>query len=116
MDTFSEKVQKWMIYDKQMKIINQKTKDVRERKHQLTEEICRFIKERKLNKIEITDGELKIAEKREYSPITFGYLEKTLGKIMEKKQVESLIEYLKKNREITITNDIHVKYISTKSI
>jgi hypothetical protein len=47
-----------------------------------------------------------IYEKKEYSPLTFGYIEKTLGNIIEKTQLEKIMKYLKDNREITNSPDI----------
>jgi hypothetical protein len=106
---FVENIQKWVILDKQLKLIHEKTKQLRETKHELTGEICKYVTEQNLSgrKIEITDGELKIYEKKEYSPLTFGYIEKSLEKIIpEKSHVEYIIQYLKENREIKSSPDI----------
>jgi hypothetical protein len=41
---------------------------------------------------------LKFYEKREYQPITFGYLEESLGKIIpDKTQVNYIMNYLRKH-------------------
>jgi len=65
---FIENVKTWVLMDSQIKIINEKTKKIRESKHQLTESICEYMKESNLleNKIGITDGELRVYEKKEY--------------------------------------------------
>jgi hypothetical protein len=110
---FVENVQKWVILDKQLKIINEKTKDIRETKQQLTEEICTYIKNKNMTntKIEISDGELKMYEKKDYSPLTFTYVEESLAKILsDKSQVEYIIQYLKSNREIKSSLDIRRTY------
>ena len=55
----------------------------------------------------ITDGELRIYEKKDYSPITFGYIEKCLAEIIpDKSQVDFIIDHLKEKREITISKEI----------
>jgi hypothetical protein len=110
---FVENVQKWVILDKQLKIINEKTKDIRETKQQLTEEICTYIKNKNMTntKIEISDGELKMYEKKDYSPLTFTYVEESLAKILsDKSQVEYIIQFLKSNREIKSSVDIRRTY------
>lgn len=110
---FIENVQKWVILDKQLKIINEKTKDIRENKQHLTEEICTYIKNKNMTntKIEISDGELKMYEKKDYSPLTFTYVEESLAKILsDKSQVEYIIQYLKSNREIKSSVDIRRTY------
>jgi hypothetical protein len=110
---FVENVQKWVILDKQLKIIHEKTKDIRENKQQLTEEICTYIKNKNMTntKIEISDGELKMYEKKDYSPLTFTYVEESLAKILsDKSQVDYIIQYLKSNREIKSSVDIRRTY------
>ena len=54
---------------------------------------------------------LRYVEKKEYSPLTFGFLEKHLGKIMtDPNQVEYVIQYLKEQREVKTTNDLKRSY------
>jgi hypothetical protein len=108
-EQFIENIKNWVILDSQMKIINEKTKKLRENKHQLCKSICEYMKESNLleNKIGISDGELRIYEKKEYSPLSYGYIERCLGEIIyDKKQLDYIIQYLKNNREITSSLDI----------
>lgn len=110
---FIENVKNWVIMDSQMKIINEKTRKIRETKHQLSESICEYMKESNLldNKIGITDGELRIYEKKEYSPLSYTYIEKCLAEIIhDKKQLDYIIQYLKQKREITTSLDIKRTY------
>jgi hypothetical protein len=106
---FVENIQKWVLLDKQLKLVNEKTKEIRENKHRLTNDICDYIQNKNLSstKIEISDGELKMYEKKEYSPLTFTYIEESLAKILtDKSQVDYVIEFLKKNREVKSSVDI----------
>ena len=106
---FIEDVKKWALLDSQLKIVNEKTKKMRDMKHELSDRICSYTKNNNIpeNKIKLSDGELRIYEKKEYSPLTYGYIEKTLGNIIEnKEQLEYIIKYLKENREITTSLDI----------
>jgi len=110
---FIENIQKWVILDKQLKLIHEKTKEIRENKHRLTNDICGYIQNKNLSstKIEISDGELKMYEKKEYSPLTFTYIEESLAKILtDKSQVDYIIQFLKQNREIKNSVDIRRTY------
>jgi len=110
---FIENVQKWVVLDNQLKIVNEKTKKMREMKHSLSENICNYMKENDMinKKIGITNGELKVVEKKEYSPLSYGYIEKCLEKIIPNKEhVDFIINYLKENREITITQEVRGNY------
>ena len=104
---FIESIKKWVLIDSQLKIVNEKTRKMRDMKKGLTDEICNYMTNLKNNKISISDGELKIYEKKEYTALTFGYIEKCLAEIIpEKTNVEYIINYLKEKREITVSNDI----------
>jgi len=110
---FIEKVKKWVVMDSQLKIVNEKTKQLREMKSQLNQQICDFMNNQNLaqNKITISDGELRLHEKKEYSTITFGYIQRCLADLIkDDTQVEFIIKYLKDNREITISSDIKRTY------
>jgi hypothetical protein len=110
---FIDNVKQWVLLDSQLKIINEKTRKVREAKHRLNDEICEYMKKNSLtqNKIGISDGELRIVEKKEYPPLSYGYIERTLAEIIpDKQQLDYLIQYLKDNREITTVLDIKRTY------
>jgi len=110
---FIENVQKWVAIDSQLKANNEKVKKARETKHQLLTNIYEYIDKKSLKetKIEISDGDLKFYEKREYQPISFTYVEECLDKIMaDKKQVEYIMNYIHENREVKLTKDIRRNY------
>jgi len=106
---FIENIRKWVLIDGQLKIINDKTRKLRDIKHNVTTDICSYMTENNLTdkKIGITDGELKVYEKKEYSPLSYGYIEKCLAEIIpDKTKVDFIIQYLKEHREITTSQDI----------
>ena len=108
-ETLTSNVQKWVVLDSQLKMINERTKQIREMKHRITDEICEtMISQNYQDKpIQISDGYLKIYEKKEYPPLTYGYVEDTLNKVIKNKDhVSQIIKLLKDNREITTTYDI----------
>jgi hypothetical protein len=110
---FIEEIKRWVILDSQLKIVNEKTKKMREMKSDLSEKICKYSDDNNIsnNKIKITDGELRFYEKKEYTPLTFGYIEKSLTDIVkDKEQVEYIIQYLKQNREVKSSQDIRRTY------
>ena len=110
---FVENVKKWVLCDQQLKLIKEKSDKIRDTKHVLGSAICTYMDENNLsqNEIEITDGKLKIYEKKEYSPLTFSYIEQSLAKIIpDKSHVQFIIQYLKDNREIKTTTDLKSIY------
>lgn len=112
-ENFIKNVQQWVAIDTQLKIISEKTKTIRNRKTELLREINDYVKNNDLEntRIEISDGDLRFYEKKEYSPLTYGYLETCLGEIIpDKKQVEYIMTYLKEHRQIKTSQDIRRNY------
>ena len=101
-------VQRWVLADTQLKQLTEKTKQMREVKTAANANIMLYMKQTNYNgNIKISDGELRIYEKKEYSPLTYSYIEKCLAKIIpDETHVEYIIQYLKENREVTTNQDI----------
>ena len=101
-------VQRWVLADTQLKHLTEKTKQMREVKSAANANIMLYMKQTNYNgNIKISDGELRIYEKKEYSPLTYSYIEKCLAKIIpDETHVEYIIQYLKENREVTTNQDI----------
>jgi hypothetical protein len=108
-----ENIQKWALLDTQLKQITEKTKEYRELKSTLTQSICTYLHENNMQstKIDTSNGHIKLYEKKDYSPLTFGYIEECLGKIIpDKSHVEFIIQYLKEHREIKTSSDLRRTY------
>jgi hypothetical protein len=105
---FVSNVQKWVQLDAQLKIANERIKQIRDTKNTLTTQICVYMDKTKDSKqIELSDGNLKIYERKDYSPLTYSYVEESLRKIIPNEEhVNYIIKYLKDNREITTVQDI----------
>ena len=108
-EEFINNIKKWVALDSQLKQQTENIKRMREIKNNLTTDICTYMDDNSLQnkRIEISDGYLKYAEKKEYSPLTYSYIESCLKKIIEnEEQVEYIINYLKNNRQIKTSFDI----------
>jgi hypothetical protein len=106
---FIENVQKWMVQENQLKLLNEKSKQLRDAKTETTKQICEYIRSKNLQttKIELSDGELKLFDKREYPPLTFSYIRECLEQIIsEESQIEYILQYIKEHREVKSTTDI----------
>lgn len=102
-------VRQWVAIDEQMKITNEKIKKIRELKTHLTKNICDYIHNKNMqkNKIYISNGTLSFYEKKDYSPLTYSYVEKCLGELIaDKKQIDFIIQYMKDHRDIHTVPDI----------
>jgi hypothetical protein len=111
-ETVIENVKTWVLLDRQLKTIQDKAKQIRQSKQEAGTIICQYMSENPLhrNKIGITGGELRIYEKREYSPLTFQYIEECLGDIIPNKDdVHTIIQHIKTKRTVRTSQDIQLR-------
>ena len=111
-------VQKWVLVDNQIQVLQEKMKTMREWKKKLTENVMVKMEEKGISHkiLSIPDGELSVQEKREYSSLSYGFIEECLTEIIpEKETVEYIMDYIREHREIKIVKEIRRKNIlSTK--
>jgi len=107
--SFEENVQKWIALDNQIKLMNEKLQELRDKKSKVNEQIQVYANKNKLQNatIQIGDGKLKFTETKVASQLTFKYLEKCLGEVISNEiQVKQIIEYVKKQREVKLVPEI----------
>jgi Family of unknown function (DUF5760) len=112
-EQFTEDIRKWVTLDTQLKLVNEKTKQMREMKQALQSQIQTYMEKNKIldKRIGIHDGELRMVEKKEQTALSFGYIERCLGEILsEKEQVDYILQYLKEKREIQLVKEIRRTY------
>jgi hypothetical protein len=106
---FENQVQQWVSVDNQLKILNEKVKQLRDTRNSLSENITTYAQKNNLSNsiIQISDGKLKIANTKVQPPLTFKYVEKTLGEVISNEaQVRLIVEHLKQKRDIKIVPEI----------
>ena len=101
-NNFEKNIQKWVAVDNQLKIINEKAKELREEKNDLLENINVYIETNKLSNasIDISDGKLKFAQSKVTQPLTLKFVETCLTNIInDSRQVTQIMKYIKDKRE-----------------
>lgn len=107
--SFENQIQQWVSLDNQLKQLNEKVKDLRDKRNNLEENITSYASENNLSNatVKISDGRLKFTNTKVQEPLTFKYLEKTLGEVIKNEsQVKLIIEHLKQKRAIKIVPEI----------
>ena len=110
---FVTAVKNWVTLDNQLRIFNERIKEAREAKRILTQQIYQYSEDNNFQSpsVEISDGELVICDKREYSSLTFSYIDKCLTKLIkEPAHIDKILHYLKENRESYVVPDIRRIY------
>jgi len=107
--SFENQIQQWVSVDNQLKQINEKVKELRDKRNTLEQNITNYASLNNLSNssIKIGDGKLKFTNTRVPEPITFKYLEKTLGEVIKNEsQVKLIMEHIKQKRNIKIVPEI----------
>jgi len=107
--SFENQIQQWVALDNQLKMLNDKTKELREKRNELEDNITNYATNHNLyqSTVQITDGKLKFSNTRVQEPLTFKYLEKTLSEVIKNEsQLKIIMEHIKKNRNTKMVQEI----------
>ena len=107
--SFEGQIQQWVSIDNQLKQLNDKTKDLREKRNVLEQNITTYATNNNLSNstVQISDGRLKFTNTKIPEPLTFKYLEKTLGEVIKNEsQVKLIMEHIKQKRNIKVVPEI----------
>lgn len=108
-NTFENQIKQWVQLDNQLKELNERTKDLRDKRNTLEKNITSYASSNNLSNsvLQIDNSKLKFANTRVPEPLTFKYLEKTLGEVIKNEnQVKLIMEHIKQKREIKIVPEI----------
>ena len=111
--SFEEKIQQWVSTDDQIKILNNKIKELKDKKTAISEQINTYVQKSQLNNtyVKINDGQLRFIKIKETKQLTFNYLETCLSEIIKnEEQVKKIVEYIKNKREVKYVSEIKRLY------
>jgi len=111
--SFEQQIQQWITIDNQIKILNDKMKELRNKKNNISEQINTHIETSQLSdaSIKISDGQLKFIKVKETQQLTFKYLETCLSEIIKNEdQVKKIVDYIKNKREVKYVPEIKRLY------
>jgi hypothetical protein len=100
--SFKTDIQQWVSIDNELKLLNNKIKELRDKKSKLSDNIIVYAGKNNYTNstIQINDGKVKIVNTLIQPPLTFKYLHTTLGEIIKnEKQLDQIIHYIKEKRE-----------------
>jgi septal ring factor EnvC (AmiA/AmiB activator) len=107
--SFENKIQQWIQLDNQLKQLNEQVKKLREQRNSLETNLTNYAKTNNMSEttIKINNDKLKFIDTKVPEPLTFKYLEKTLGEIIKNDtQVQLIIEHIKQKRVVKIIPEI----------
>ena len=110
---FEDDIKKWVGLDNQLKILNEKAKNIRSEKNELNETIMDYVETNSLNNatVKISDGRLRFGQTKQTCPLTLKLIEQCLADcISNEEQVEFIMNHIKEKRDIKVVQDIKRYY------
>ena len=107
--SFENQIQQWVQLDNQLKQLNEKTKELRDKRNMLEQNITSYASTNNLSNatVKISDGKLKFVNTKVQEPLTFKYLEKTLSEVIKNEsQVNLIMEHIRQKRAIKTVPEI----------
>jgi hypothetical protein len=111
--SFEEQIQKWVTIDNQMKLLNERMKELRDKKTVLSQNINEHIETNNLSAsvVKLNDSQLKFIKVKDTQQLTFKYLETCLHEIIKNEnQVNTIVDYVKNKREVKYVPEIKRLY------
>lgn len=105
--SLTDDTKQWIAIDNQLKILNEQQKQLRMQKQILSTRICENMGKINSNKMSLNNVIIRKYEKKEYSPLTYTYVENCLGKIIKNKEhIDAILNKIKQERTIKSSFDI----------
>ena len=81
---FQENIKKWVGLDNQLKILNEKAKNIRTEKNELNETIIEYVETNSLDNatIKISDGRLRFGQTKQTCPLTLKLIDSSFIEIL----------------------------------
>tara|TARA_Y100000741_G_scaffold332701_1_gene288819 strand:- start:1545 stop:1889 length:345 start_codon:yes stop_codon:yes gene_type:complete len=113
--SLEENIKKWVVLDNQQKELNERIKDIRYKKNNLTGNIITNFSEKNINSpiIKISDGKLSLIETQQTNVISLKFLLECFNEYFtDEKEGDKLLDFIKSKRRIT--NVVSIKRIYNK--
>lgn len=107
--SFENKIQQWVQLDNQLKKLNEQVKQLREQRNLLESNLTNYAKSNNMTDttIKVNNDKLKFVDAKVPEPLTFKYLEKTLGEIIKNEsQVQLIMDHIKQKRAVKVVPEI----------
>ena len=111
--SFEKNIQEWVSIDNQIKIYNEKLKELRQKRLEASDNIIEYVDTENLRNatVQISDGKLRFTETRQQTPLTLQHVKKCLTDcIRAPEQVDKIMDYIKDSREFKVVSNIKRSY------
>ena len=116
--SFEENIKHWVALDNQLRILQDKSKEIREQKNVLSDGIMAHVADNSMESttVRISDGRLRFVETNQTSPLTLKFVQDCLLKcIQDEASVSKIMTYIKSQRETKVKTEVKRYYIKEQN-
>lgn len=110
----SQTIQQYLQIEDELQTLAKQQKELRDRKQQLQTIITDTMKTKGLENrtLKMGNRQISLVSKKQYSGITFGYLDKTLSELIpDDDQKTYVLQYLREKRTVHEVQDIRIRTV-----
>ena len=107
--SLQENIKQWVVYDNEIKNLNNKIKNIKENKSLINDNIISYIKDNNLinANIKLSDSTIKFVDSKQTPALTYRYIKECLNECIDDNElVDNIINYMKEKREIKTNLEI----------
>jgi hypothetical protein len=110
--SFEHNIKDWVNVDNQIKLLNDRTRALREERSELHDKILLQVQDNNLEQstIQITDGTLKFPISKATKPLTLRYVQGCLADMLNTDSVDKIMTHIRDKREVARSKEIRRYY------
>ena len=111
--SFETNIKNWVSIDNQIKLLNDKVRELREKRNEACQDILQYVETNNLSNatVQISDGKLKFTESKQCVPLSLRFINECLSRCLDdENKIAEIMQYIKSSREIKVINDIKRTY------
>ncbi len=113
MEEFEANIKRWVTIDNEIKQLNDKMKEMKVKRTEISDTILDFVETENLNSttININNGTLKFGTNKQSANLTLTYIKSCLEQcISSEDDVNTIMDVIKNSRDVKVVNEIKRSY------
>ena len=115
-EQLSLNIKKWLLLDKEMKLLQKELKERKKKKNDLTDALVEIMKKSEIDCVDISDGKIMYTQSNIKSPINKKHLLDSLDKYFadnDSVPTDEIVNFILENRTVNLKESIRLKPLKT---
>lgn len=111
-EQLSQNIKKWLLLDKEMKMLQKELKERKKKKNELTDVLVEIMKKNEIDCVDINDGKIMYTQSSVKSPLNKKHLLESLDKYFADDNsvpTDEIVNFILENRTVNLKESIRLK-------